>query len=1485
MQTTYLAHGGKRIVAAILSVLTMLLSLPLTVTPASAASDTVTVRSQGYTFSYNAGGTWTSQLDGFSSSDGSMTICTQLDVNPPGPGGATYKLATNLGSSYKDGDITISTKFAFKVLYYASKNRSNAALRDLDTYELSLAANCVTRGYFSNLSVSDGIGSFSQNVIRAAQTIRSLANADADKIDSKITISDGIATCENGDYTARMAFYTSTSSNIQRVMLYAPQWKYTPPEEENGQIEVYKKDASGEALAGAIFTVYDSTGKEIAKIGPTDSKGYAQKDQIPFGTYTAVETTFPANYTSNGTTSWTVTVNNADTPAQIGGSAGVTNVLKKGTIGVVKEDEFGNKLSGVVFGVYSDSACKTQVGTITTGSDGSGTLGNLDCTKTFYVKETKAQHTDYVLDTKVYPVTVVADTTTWVNNGNSLPNFLKKGALSAYKTDKDGNPISGVVFGVYTNEQCTNELGQMTTGSDGIATYGVNTDGTYSLRCRQTLYVKELRPKDDTYVYDDTVYPVTIAADKVTSINGGKPIINARKYWELTLVKADDVNGTLGAGDATVIGAVYGLFDKNDQLIKEYTIGDSGSFTTDQYLADTGYYLQETKAPEGYRADPTKHILDDYTSPLKLERELTSSQLEVGEVVKTGTLSLVKFTTDKEHTDDFKVPEEGAQFQVYLKSAGSYEGAVASGDDRIYDAGTVDATGNVIWSNGGILSKEMAYGTYIVHQVSGWEGRKLIEDFEVEIKNDHQNCSFVIENPVYTTKLVVNKRDSETGTLIVETLAKFKIRDVDTGKFITYTMEYPVNQTIDEFETNGGSFTLPVPLAYGNYELIETQAPHGYVLNKDPIPFSVTTESPAVTTVDVYNTPQKGIIEIKKTGEVFSSVIEKNGLYQPVYSEKGLAGAQYEVTAAVDIITPDGTIRYNKGDIVDTVITGDDGKAVTDPLYLGKYNVREVKAPYGMVLNDEVHSVELAYAGQEVTIVETATGFVNDRQKVQIDLLKVLEQNDIFSLGMNGEITAVTFGLYAAEELTAADGSVIPADGLLEIISCNQDSTAQFVTDLPMGAALYVQEIATDEHYILSDTPYPVVFEYAGQEVATVHITVNAGEAIGNELIYGTVQGLKIDRETETTIAGALFGLFRADETEFTEETAILKADSKENGIFKFENVPFGNWLIRELRPAEGFLPNEEIYPVTVTKDEEIVEITVVNDCIPEISTTAAVEGAKEIGATEVFTLEDVVTYQHLIPGKEYVLKGVLMDKTTGQPLLIDGQEIRAETAFIPEEPSGEVTVPFTFDSKYIKEDTDIVVFETLYRDDVELTVHADIDDEGQTVMVHVPEIGTTASVNGGKEAIAGDMVLIEDIVSYTNLTPGKEYSISGVLMDKNTGQPFLANGQEVRSEVTFTPENANGEIMVTFQFDGSAITTDTTLVVFETLYREGVELAAHADIDDKGQTVLLHTPPAPPVQTGDDAPWETAATPILIGTLMFSVSIALGKRKAGFGR
>ena len=238
-----------------------------------------------------------------------------------------------------------------------------------------------------------------------------------------------------------------------------------------------------------------------------------------------------------------------------------------------------------------------------------------------------------------------------------------------------------------------------------------------------------------------------------------------------------------------------------------------------------------------------------------------------------------------------------------------------------------------------------------------------------------------------------------------------------------------------------------------------------------------------------------------------------------------------------------------------------------------------------------------------------------------------------------------------------------------------------------------------------------------------------------------------------------------------------------------------------------------------------------------------------------MFTLEDVVDCKHLVPGKEYTVKGVLMDKATGKELLIDGKKITSEVTFIPDEPSGSVTVEFTFDARYIKENTDIVVFESLYSEDKELAVHADIDDEGQTVTIKIPEIGTKASIDGKKEFTANGDITIDDVVSYKNLTAGKEYTISGVLMDKATGKAFLIDGKEIRSEVTFTPEVADGEVTVSFTFDGSAITKDTEIVVFETLYRDKTEIAVHADIDDKDQTVTIYPQPEPEKpQTGDNS-------------------------------
>lgn len=245
------------------------------------------------------------------------------------------------------------------------------------------------------------------------------------------------------------------------------------------------------------------------------------------------------------------------------------------------------------------------------------------------------------------------------------------------------------------------------------------------------------------------------------------------------------------------------------------------------------------------------------------------------------------------------------------------------------------------------------------------------------------------------------------------------------------------------------------------------------------------------------------------------------------------------------------------------------------------------------------------------------------------------------------------------------------------------------------------------------------MFEYAGQDTATVHISVNDGEPIENEIIYGTIKGLKIDRETGENIAGALFGLFSMNENKFTEETAILTAESNNEGIFEFTDVPYGEYIVRELKPAEGYLPNEENYQATVSEDEEVIEITVENDKIPELKTTATIDGKKEFTVNGDITIDDVVSYKHLTAGKEYTIKGVLMDKSTGKQFLVDGKEVCSEVTFTPETADGEVTVSFTFDGSVITKETEIVAFETLYHEGTEIAVHADIEDENQTVTIH----------------------------------------------------------------------------------------------------------------------------------------------------------------------
>ena len=816
---------------------------------------------------------------------------------------------------------------------------------------------------------------------------------------------------------------------------------------------------------------------------------------------------------------------------------------------------------------------------------------------------------------------------------------------------------------------------------------------------------------------------VTVRGGETTTVN----FDNILKKFRVKVVKTDIEKGK-AQGDASLAGAKYGLF-KGYELIDTYVTDSNASFTTDYYVCDTDWTLKELESSEGYLVNSTVYKVG--ADPKLYTVEFNTTENNVTEEVIKGNIAIIKHTDDG--STQIETPEKGAEFQIYLKSAGSFVNADEDERDTI-----------VCDEDGFASSKLLPYGVYTVHQTKGWDGREMIADFDVFINSDGKTYKFLINNSNFESYVKVVKLDAETGKQIPYAGAGFEIYDSE-GHRVSMQFTYPEVTEIHTFYTNSEGYLItPETLPYGEYTLVEVEAPYEYVLDSTPILFTISQENSSTDTgetvvkVKAQDMPQKGVIEIGKTGEVFTSTgmlgggyVDENGnevtfpvTYQPLYETQELPGTVFQIYAAEDIVTGDGTLRVYQGELVDEITTDETGYAKSKELYLGKYTVVEKAASNGFYNANEQYDVELTYAGQTVSVTSTELNLFNERQKVTVSLSKELEQNESFGIGMNDEIKNVQFGVFADEDITAADGSVIPKDALIAYANCDENGNITFNCDLPIGFKWYVKEIATDEHYVLSNEKYAFNTEYRGQEVQTIEIAVNDGEPIRNELIYGIIKGLKTDRETTNTIAGALFGLFKNDETEFTENTAILTAESDKDGIFIFENIPFGEWIIKELQPAENYLPNDEIHHITVSEDEQIIEINIVNDRIPELKTTATIDGEKEVCATEIFTLVDTVEYKHLVPGKEYTIKGILMDKSTNEPFKVDGKEITSEVTFTPEEPNGEITVSFTFDASGITQATELVVFETLYRDGIEIATHADIEDEGQTVTITVPEPG-----------------------------------------------------------------------------------------------------------------------------------------------------------------
>ena len=773
------------------------------------------------------------------------------------------------------------------------------------------------------------------------ETVVGERDADFNKVGTggKSAIVEQIST-NHPLYSRIMGYYNSIAASVQRhskvpsflaksagkAQNIELEWNgeaYTATlADTNGVLSDYVFSANA---SGIRFSVSGNTLTITADDAPSDTVTITaeKKNSQRRGVITWTDGVYGPNGKLQDTVTYAQTVND---PVK-----GYLNIkVSYGSAKIVKTSEDG-KVEGISFTITGNGVNKT----VTTGAGGIIQIDNL-APGVYTVTE---QNYDKYEPQEVRRVTVVSGQVTTVNFNNTL----KRGTLIVTKTSEDGLN-EGVKFHLYGTSLSGLAVDEYAvTDSAGKAVFSDVLIGTgYTLEEVDTA-IRYVVPEKQT---------AAVEWNTVTN----KSFTNILKKWNVTVTKSDAETG-LPQGDATLAGAVYGIY-KGDQLVDTYTTDANGQFTTKYYVCGDDWTIREITPSEGYLLDNTVYPIGAAAKNYTVEYNTTAS--DVTEQIIKGRIAIIKHTDDGE--TQLETPEVGAEFAIFLKAAGSYDNAKASERDYL----TCD-------ENGYAATKDLPYGIYTVHQAKGWDGRELLADFDVYIAKDGQTYRYLANNRNFESYIKIVKVDAETGKVIPLAGAGFRLYRPDRS-LITQTFTYPEVTTIDTFYTNSDGYLItPEKLEYGTgYSLVEVSAPCGYTLNSEPIYFDVTadnaTEENAVTVVEVTkpNTAQKGVLRISKSGEAFSSVTEADGIYQPVFAVKGLEGAVYEITAAEDIITPDGTLRYAAGAVVDTVTTDETGLAESKPLYLGKYEVKEITAPTGYVLNTEIHTAELVYAGQEV---------------------------------------------------------------------------------------------------------------------------------------------------------------------------------------------------------------------------------------------------------------------------------------------------------------------------------------------------------------------------------------------------------------------------------------------------------------------------------------------------------------------------------------
>lgn len=615
--------------------------------------------------------------------------------------------------------------------------------------------------------------------------------------------------------------------------------------------------------------------------------------------------------------------------------------------------------------------------------------------------------------------------------------------------------------------------------------------------------------------------------------------------------------------------------------------------------------------------------------------------------------------------------------------------------------------------------------------------------------------------------------------------------------YVNPAHDYTNDPVIATFTTDvNGKATLSRKLENCDYVTIEQVAPLGYTLDKNVHRFSINGKS---ANLDVVDDPTKIRLTVRKKDADTNSNVPQG--------DATLEGAQYRIT-----------YTNNDEKIENIVTTNKSGQAVLRNIPIGVLvTVEEIGVPLGYKLDSKVHTYITTTDTKELEYDLIPEDFTEEVMKGQIALHKQYETLDDLAeeQGAEFDIYLKSAGSFDAAKETERDHITTGADGMAT------------TKDLPYGTYVVHQSKGGNGRQLVSD--FEVVISEDGKVYSydLVNTQKNAQLKIVKTSEDGVIEGIKFrvtrledgySAEYTTNAAG-----------EILTETLPIYADK--DGATKYQ------YRVEELDTEKTYgyqLPDPQIVELS---EGEIASVSFHNVPI-EIHTHASVEDKKEVDPLDKVTLIDTVSYTGLVPGKEYKVTGVLMDKETGEKLLVDGKEITAETVFVPETKNGSVDVTFIFDATGLH-GKEVVVFENLYRENVLLATHADINDEGQTVKIKNPEIGTKATADGKKE-ITADKITITDVVSYKDLTPGKEYKLTGVLMNKATNDKLLIDGKEITAEATFTPKATTGEVEMTFTFDARELTAETEVVVFETLYRDGIEIAVHADIEDEGQTVKI---------------------------------------------